>query len=227
MATLDDAAFGAATKVTPKFVSPSDPAAQWTGAMRGPAFFAYSDNCLIDVKVGIIMDVEASRAIRQAEVGASKTMIERTQERFDIKPERFAGDTAYGSGANLNWLVKDKDIAPHIPVIDKSKREDGTFSREDFTFDKDRNVYICPANKILTTTGKLVNDGETLLYRTKARDCRGCLLKAQCCPKTSGSAKSRAVSTRKLAALPGRWPGRRRSSNHPATGSVSKCCLRT
>ena len=185
MATLDDAAFGAATKVTPKFVSPSDPAAQWTGAMRGPAFFAYSDNYLIDVKVGIIMDVEASRAIRQAEVGASKTMLERTQERFDIKPERLAGDTAYGSGANLNWLVKDKDIAPHIPVIDKSKREDGTFSREDFTFDKDRNVYICPANKILTTTGKLVNDGETPLYRTKVRDCRGCLLKTQCCPKTS------------------------------------------
>ena len=59
MATLDDAAFGAATKVTPKFVSPSDPAAQWTGAMRGPAFFAYSDNYLIDAKVGIIMDVEA------------------------------------------------------------------------------------------------------------------------------------------------------------------------
>ena len=185
MATLDDAAFGTATKVTPKFVSPSDPAAQWTGAMRGPAFFAYSNNYLIDVKVGIIMDVEASRAIRQAEVGASKTMLERTQERFDIKPERLAGDTAYGSGANLNWLVKDKDIAPHIPVIDKSKREDGTFSREDFTFDKDRNVYICPANKILTTTGKLVNDGETLLYRAKARDCRGCLFKAQCCPKAS------------------------------------------
>ena len=137
------------------------------------------------MKVGIIIDVEASRAIRQAEVGASKTMIERTQERFDMKPERLAGDTAYGSGANLNWLVKDKDIAPHIPVIDKSKREDGTFSREDFTFDKDRNVYICPANKILTTTGKLVNDGETLLYRAKARDCRGCLLKAQCCPKAS------------------------------------------
>jgi Pyruvate/2-oxoacid:ferredoxin oxidoreductase delta subunit len=153
--------------------------------MRGPAFFAYSDNYLIDVKFGIIMDVEASRSIRQAEVGASQTMIERTEERFGLKPERLAADTAYGSGANLNWLVADKDIAPHIPVIDKSKREDGTFSREDFTFDKDRNVYICPANKILTTTGKLVNDGETLLYRTKARDCRGCLLKEQCCPKTS------------------------------------------
>ena len=172
LATLDDAAFGAASDVTPKFVSPSDPAAQWTGAMRGPAFFAYADNYLIDVKFGIIMDVEASRAIRQAEVGAAKTMIERTEERFDIKPERLAADTAYGSGANLNWLVNDKKIAPHIPVIDKSKREDGTFSREDFTFDKERNVYICPAGKILTTTGKLVNDGETLLYRASTRDCR-------------------------------------------------------
>ncbi len=184
LATLDDAAFGAASDVTPKFVSPSDPAAQWTGAMRGAAFFAYADNYLIDVKFGVIMDVEASRAIRQAEVGASKTMIERTEERFGIKPKLLAADTAYGSGANLNWLVKDKKIAPHIPVIDKSKRDDGTFSREDFTFDKERNVYICPAGKILTTTGRLVNDGETtLLYFASVLDCRSCLLKARCCPK--------------------------------------------
>ncbi|HYS89903.1 MAG TPA: IS1182 family transposase [Bradyrhizobium sp.] len=184
LATLDDAAFGAASDVTPKFVSPSDPAAQWTGAMRGPAFFAYADNYLIDVKFGVIMDVQASRAIRQAEVGAAKTMIERTEERFGIKPTWLAADTAYGSGANLNWLVKDKKIAPHIPVIDKSKREDGTFSRDDFMFDKERNVYTCPAGKTLTTTGKLVNDGETLLYLASTRDCRNCPLKAQCCPKT-------------------------------------------
>ncbi len=184
LATLDDAAFGAASDVTPKFVSPSDPAAQWTGAMRGAAFFAYADNYLIDVKFGVIMDVEASRAIRQAEVRASKTMIERTEERFDIKPEWLAADTAYGSGANLNWLVKDKKIAPHVPVIDKSNRDDGTFSREDFTFDKKRNVYICPAGKILTTTGRLVNDGETtLLYFASVLDCRSCLLRARCCPK--------------------------------------------
>src|SRR3954463_7285011 len=183
LATLDAAAFGAASDVTPKFLSPSDPAAQWTGAMRGPAFFAYADNYLIDVRFGVIMDVEASRAIRQAEVGAAKTMIERTEERFDIKPKRLAADTAYGSGSNLNWLVKDKDIAPHIPVIDKSKRQDGTFSREDFRFDKERNVYVCPANKTLTTTGKLVNDGETLLYLARTSDCRSCPLKAQCCPK--------------------------------------------
>src|SRR6202163_1431662 len=182
MATLDDAAFGAASDVTPKFVSPSDPAAQWTGANRGPAFFAYSDNYLIDVKFGVIMDVEASRAIRQAEVGAAKTMIERTQERFGIVPERLAADTAYGSAAALNWIINEKKIVPHIPVIDKSKREDGTFSRDDFTFDKDRNVYICPAGKILTTTGA-VDDDDQLRYRASKRNCDVCPLKMQCCPK--------------------------------------------
>ena len=122
--------------------------------MRDAAFFAYADNYLIDVKFGIIMDVEASRAIRQAEVGAAQTMIERTEERFGIKPEWLAADTAYGSAPNLDWLVNEKQIAPHIPVIDKSKREDGTFSREDFTFDKERDIYTCPAGKILTDNGQ-------------------------------------------------------------------------
>jgi hypothetical protein len=185
LATLDDAAFGAASDVTPKFISPSDPAAQWTGAMRGRAYFAYADNYLVDVKFGVIMDVKASRAIRQAEVGARKTMVERTEERFDIKPKWLAADTAYGSGPNLNWLVKDKDIAPHIPVIDKSKREDGTFSREDFRFDKERDVYICPADKTLATTGTVINDGETLRYLATTSDCRDCPLKLRCCPKAS------------------------------------------
>ena len=184
LATLDDAAFGAASEVTPKFVSPSDPAAQWTGAMRGPAFFAYANNYLIDVKYGIIMDVKASRAIRQAEVGAAKTMIERTEERFDIKPKRLAADTAYGSAATLNWIVNEKKIAPHIPLIDMSKREDGSLSREDFTFDKDRNVYVCPKGKLLHTTGK-INDGEMILYRASTYDCGPCPLKSKCCPKSS------------------------------------------
>ena len=181
LATLDDAAFGAASEVVPKFVSPSDPAAQWTGAMRGPAFFAYADNYLIDVKVGIIMDVEATRAIRPAEVGAAKTMIERTEERFDIKPASLAADTAYGSADTLNWIVNEKKIAPYIPVIDKSKREDGTFSREDFRFDEEQNIYICPAGKALTTTGHIGPD-HAIRYQASLPDCRACALKQKCCP---------------------------------------------
>jgi transposase len=183
LATLDDTAWGAASEVVPKFVSPSDPAAQWTGAHKGPAFFAYSDNYLIDVKFGVIVDVEASRAIRQAEVGAARTMIERTEERFGLKPERLAADTAYGAAPMLNWLVEEKGIAPHIPVFDRSKRDDGTFSRSDFRYDPTSDVYHCPAGKTLTTTGTLVNGGTTLIYLARKRDCDGCKLRAQCCPK--------------------------------------------
>ncbi len=182
LASLDDAAFGAATDVIPKFVSPSDPAAQWTGALKGPAFFAYADNYLIDVKFGVIVDVEASRAIRQAEVGAARTMLGRTEERFGLKPQRLAADSAYGSAPMLNWLVEEKQITPHIPVIDKSRRDDGTFSRSDFRYDATRDVYDCPGGKQLRTSGT-VHDGKTLLYRASKLDCDVCPLKTKCCPK--------------------------------------------
>ncbi len=111
---LDDAAFGAATDVVPKFVSPADPAARWTGAHGGQAFFAYSTNYLIDVDNAIIVDVEATTAIRQAEVLAAKRMIERSLERFDLYPARLLGDSAYGSAEMIGWLVYEHGIEPHV-----------------------------------------------------------------------------------------------------------------
>jgi transposase len=182
LATLDDATFGAATEVVPKFISPSDPAAQWTGALKGPAFFAYADNYLIDLRFGVIVDVEASRAVRQAEVQAAKTMLERTEECFDLKPQRLAADSAYGSAPMLNWLAAGKQITPHIPVLDKSRRQDGTFSRDDFRYDPRADVYQCPGGKQLKTSGT-VHDGHTLFYRASKLDCDPCPLKSQCCPK--------------------------------------------
>jgi transposase len=180
--TLDQAVWGAASETVPKFVSPSDPAAQWTGAHKGHAFFAYADNYLIDLKAAVILDVEPTRAIRQAEVGAARTMIERTADRFGLKPGRLAADSAYGSAPSLHWLVETKGIAPHIPVFDKSKRDDGTFSRSDFQFDEAGNVYTCPGGKRLTTRGTVVND-DLVLYRASKLDCTPCLLKSLCCPK--------------------------------------------
>jgi hypothetical protein len=108
-------------------------------------------------------------------------MLQRTQDRLRLKPERIAGDTAYGTGRLLNWLVG-QNIAPHIPVWDKSKRDDGTLSRTDFRFDKEHDVYICPMGKRLKTTGK-VHDGKTLRYRASKLDCDRCPLKLTCCPE--------------------------------------------
>lgn len=86
VAALDDAAFGTATAVTPKFISSADPAARWTVANGSAAFFAYTANHMIDLDHAIIVDVEATTAIRQAEVTAAKRMIERTRDAFDLYP---------------------------------------------------------------------------------------------------------------------------------------------
>ena len=192
LAVLDDAAFGAASEVTPKFISPADPAARWTGAHGGQAFFAYSANYLIDLDHAIIVEVEASTAIRQAEVTAAKRMIERSEECFDLYPECLAGDTAYGSAEMLGWLVEERGVEPHVPVFDKSTRRDGTFSREDFTYDHQGDVYFCPGGKILTCKGTVVNDNQ-LMYRASKYDCDACRLKPRCCPKEPARKVPRSV----------------------------------
>lgn len=193
LAVLDDAAFGAATEVTPKFVSPVDPAARWTAAHGGQAFFAYSTNYLIDVENAIIVDVEATTAIRQAEVLAAKRMIERSISRFDLCPAKIMGDSAYGSAEMLGWLVYEHGIEPHVTVFDKSARKDGTFARDDFTYDHERDAYFCPGGIMLTTTGTLVNDGATMLYRASKNDCTGCVLKPGCCPKEPARKVTRSI----------------------------------
>jgi Transposase DDE domain len=132
------------------------------------------------------------RAIRQAEVGAARTMLERTEDRFGLKPDYLAADSAYGSAESLAWLVKQKKITPHIPVFDKSTRTDGTFSRADFTFDPERDRYTCPAGKELvqfrrtyaTPRTGITAEG-TRLYRASKRDCDVCDLKSRCCPNAA------------------------------------------
>lgn len=189
--TLDEEAFGAATPVKPKFTAHADPASQWTAARKGPAFFAYSDNYLIDTDHGIIMDVEATRSVRQAEVGSTLTMLDRTAERFDIRPDWLAADTACGSEESLVEIVLKRQILPFIPVIDKGERTDGTLSRSDFTWDEENDRYICPEGKDLRHARRNYSDPRrfsTVMkprrYRASKADRQACPLKAQCCPNS-------------------------------------------
>lgn len=131
--TLDDGAFGAATPVKPKAISPADPAARFTGANGDRPFFAYSTNYLVDLYNAVIVDVEATAPIRQAEVGAVRDMLARTRGRFGLHPGLLAADTAYGTADMLGWLVEEQDIEPQIPVFDKPERKDGAFPATEFT----------------------------------------------------------------------------------------------
>src|SRR5215472_15393397 len=104
-------------------------------------------------------------------------------------PERLVADTGYGSAEMLNWLVNDRGIEPHIPVFDKSKRTDDTFSREDFVYDHASDTYRCPGGKTLRryrrqfTVPRIgVMKDNSLRYRASKHDCEPCPLKPRCCP---------------------------------------------
>ncbi len=159
-------------------VSLTDPQAAWVGRKGMDPFFAYDANYLIDNKAGIIVDAEGTRANRTEEIAATETMVERVEHRFGLKPDRLAGDTVYGAARMLKWLM-DRGIEPHVPVWDKSVRPDGKFSRADFVFDRERNIYICPGGKPLTSTGN-IDQGRVLYYRARKGDCSDCQLRPRC-----------------------------------------------
>jgi transposase len=169
---------GGARSKPPKEVSLTDPQAAWVARPGVDPFFAYDANYLIDNKVGIIVDAEGTRANRAAEIAVAETMVDRVKHRFDLRPQRLAGDSAYGAVKLLKALA-DRNITPHVPVWDKSARSDGTFGRADFVFESGRNVYICPGGAELTSTGN-VDQGHILYYRASRRDCSACSLKAKC-----------------------------------------------
>src|SRR5450755_689837 len=187
----------------PMNISLTDPAARWTAAPGGPAFFAYSTNYLIDLQAGIIVDVEATPAHRTQEVDSTRTMVDRVEKRFDLKPDRLVGDTAYGTGPMLGWMVEEKSIAPHVPVWDKSERKDGTLSSSEFVWDEQANQYCCPQGHALlsdrrqfTKPRDRITKAGTIIYSASQHDCTGCSMKQQCCPNMSHRQIKRSVHER-------------------------------
>ena len=117
-------------------------------------------------------------------------MIERTRDRFGLYPERLVGDTGYGSAEMLGWLVYELGIEPFIPVFDKSRRRDDTFSRADFAYDHMDDAYRCPAGKSLRQYRRpfkiardAIDEDGMRRYRASKHDCAACPLKPRCTPK--------------------------------------------
>jgi transposase len=183
----------------PSTISPTDPAARWTAA-GGPAFYAYSTNYLVDVQAGIIVDVEATPAWRPAEIDATKKMLNRVEQRFDLKPERLIGDTAYGVADFLGWMVNEKAIEPHVPVWDKTQRNDDTLSSDEFQWDGEANEYRCPQGQPLRSQWRPfkrsrthITKAGTVIYRSSQTACDSCPMKVRCCPNTSYRKIARSV----------------------------------
>ena len=174
-----------------KSISITDPAAEWTCAPGGPAFFAYSTNYLVDARAGVIVDVEATSAYRIHEVNATRTMINRVEQRFGIKPRHLIGDTAYGTATTLDWLVNNKKIDPYIPVWTRAEHREGIIPSSDFTWNEKADEYRCPQGHELRRERRAfkiprthITRANTIIYRASQTDCARCPMKNRCCPST-------------------------------------------
>lgn len=208
-------------ETVPKSVSFTDPCARWTAA-DGPAFFSYSTNYPIDLHAGVIMDVQACGSTLSNERDAAKIMIDRVEATFDIKPDRLVGDTAYGTGPMLNWIVNDKKIAPHIPVWDKSERDDDTLTSKAFQWDAQSGEYRCPQGKPIRSEWRAfkklrthITKDNTIKFRASQADCAACPIKASCCPNTPSRTVTRSVheSARDVARAIAKTPEYKQSRN--------------
>lgn len=106
-------------------------------------------------------------------------MIERTRETFDLYPEILVADTAHGAAENLNWLVNEEGIVPHIPIFDRSKRTDGILEKSDFVYNHERAAYICPVGLPMHPTQRAYRNRKSVVgsynmirYRASKYDCK-------------------------------------------------------
>jgi len=118
-------------------------------------------------------------------------MLDRIELNYKIKPKRLLGDTAYGTGVMLEWLINDKQIEPHIPVWDKSTLKDGSFSHSNFIWHDEEDDYQCSAGKRLQRFWRAFKNprtgltkDNTVIYSARECDCEPCEYKQQCCANT-------------------------------------------
>ena len=173
---------------TPKYLSPTDPAAAWS-IKHGVGVFAYETNLLVDTAHGIVVDVEATPARLSQEIVAAKAMLARAATVFGFAPPCLAADKSYGTGPFLTWLLT-HGIAPHIPVLDRTHQTDGMFTRASFTYEEAEDAWRCPAGHRLRRAGLERSTGMQR-YLARETDCQTCALKPQC---TTGKARSLSIS---------------------------------
>ena len=157
-------------------VSTTDPDATWA-VKSGPAMLGYYDNYLVDTTSRVILSVHATPARFSQEPLAARRMLEHVGQ-FGIHPQSLAADKAYGSGEFLAWLLE-RNIQPHIPVIDRRHQTQGHFTREQFRYEPKENAYYCPEGKPLHYRGpRRSSQGD--LYRSTETQCQGCSQKNAC-----------------------------------------------
>jgi len=163
-------------------VSTTDPDSTYLTKGGTPARLGYFDNYLVDNASCVIVGVQATAARMSQETVAAQAMLTRFAQWRGGEPESVAADTTYGNGEFLQWLA-DRNITPYMRTRDSIHRKRSPFyGPERFTYEPDKDRYICPAGQPLNYVGLNVRN-RAHAYIGSGKRCGACPLKAQC---TSG-----------------------------------------
>lgn len=167
-------------------ISTTDPDAALS-SKRGASEFAYYDNYLIDNRSCTIAGVMATPARLSQEIVAARQMLNRAKERFGLQPVSLAADKSYGTGEFLAWLY-DRQIAPHIPVLDRKQQTNGFYTQHEFTPVPEEIAYRCPEGELLRYVG-MSRGSQGYVFGAKPSQCRDCSHKPACTPSTHRTLK--------------------------------------
>ncbi len=170
-------------------VSTTDPDATLMLTKNG-ADLGYHTHFVVDGgKARIILHV----LVTPSEVMDNQPMLDllwRTRFRWKLWPRQVTGDKKYGTEDNL-VAIEDQGIRAYIPLPDMDHRTE-FFSADQFCYDAERDVYVCPAGKDLRFDRPHSTE-RSLRYRARAKDCNHCPLKAKCTTSKQGRTLCRSV----------------------------------
>jgi transposase len=159
--------------------SPTDPDARIAVKPGKPRELYYSGQIAVDTGKHVI--THAQTVLAEGKDGdCLKTIFNKTKQRLEkhgLKIENALTDAGYSSGENYYFLDQ-QNITAYIPLLG------GALSgSEGFIYDEDNDYYICPNNKILKGSGRIVDDGRghpVRKYFSLKSDCDKCPLRSRC-----------------------------------------------
>ena len=170
-------------------VSRTDPDATPMLMGEGEAKLGYQTHYVIDGgKARIIL----AGLVTPSEVSENRPMLDllwRSCFRWQIWPHHVTGDGKYGTAENVA-AVEQANVRAFVG-LHRSGGRPNIFGREDFTYDPQEDVYLCPAGELLQPLGKKKGEEEreekVITYRAKASSCKICKLRPRCTSNKLGA----------------------------------------
>ncbi len=170
-------------------VSTTDPDATLMETKNGSAL-GYRTHYVVDGgKARIILEA----LVTPFEVTDNQPMLDllwRARFRWKLWPRQATGDKKYGTEENI-VAIESQHLRAYIPLPDHDHRTE-FFSSQQFQYNAERDIYICPAGKELHFSQRQTTE-RSRRYRARAKDCNHCPLKEQCTTSTQGRSLCRSV----------------------------------